>query len=225
MPKSTKVRLVIVAHTDDAELCAGGTIALWTQTDPVYYIIVTCGEKGSWERDTSPYDIAKMREGEALKAAEFLGVKKVIFLRHGDGAVSEVKTLKLELAALVRKLKPSTIVSHDPWARWFHPDHRATGWAVIEAVMIARDYHFYPFLLELGLRPHRVEDLLLGPTDEPNFIVDISDTFKKKLEAIKIHESQLNQLPDWERRITRRAKVMGEIKRCDYGEGFYQLFI
>jgi len=225
MPRSQKVRLLIMAHTDDPELSSGGTIARWVRTDKVYYIITSCGEKGTWDAEASVYDVAKVREQEAKEAARFLGVKKVIFLRHQDGEISEVKTLKVELAALIRKLKPNTIVTYDPWSRWFHPDHRATGWAVIEAVMIARDYHFYPFLLELGLRPHRVEDLLLGPTDEPNFIVDISDTFKKKLEAIKIHESQLNQLPDWERRITRRAKVMGEIKRCDYGEGFYQLFI
>jgi LmbE family N-acetylglucosaminyl deacetylase len=225
MPRSQKVRLIISAHTDDAELCAGGTIARWARTDSVYYIVVTCGEKGTWAKDLSPYDVAKVREEETKKAAKFLRVKRVIFLRHSDGAVAEVNTLKLELAALIRRLKPNTIITHDPWSRWFHPDHRATGWAVIDAVMIARDYHFYPFFLEIGLKPHRVDELLLGPTDEPTYIVDITQTFDLKIKAIKIHKSQLNQLPDWEKKITKMAKVMGEIKGCGYGEGFYQLFV
>jgi len=225
MPRSSRVKLIIMAHPDDPELALGGTIAVWSETDPVYYIIISSGEKGSWDEKLTPFEVAEKREAEARAAARFLGVKRVIFLRHPDGEIGSITTLRLELAGLIRKLKPFTVVTHDPWYRTFHPDHRATGWAVIEAVMIARDHHFYPSLLELGLKPHRVEELLLTPTDEPTFVVDITRTFKKKIAAIRLHKSQLKQLPDWERRITRRAKVMGEIGGYEYGEGFNQLFI
>ena len=226
MKKSVKIRLVVMAHPDDPELACGGTIAKWTeQGDEVYYIIVSCGEKGTWDRDVSPFRVAETREKEANEAAEYLGVKKVIFLRHPDGNIGLVNTLKLEIAALIRKLKPHTIVTHDPWRRHFHPDHRATGFVVIDAIMIARDWHFYPFLREIGLEPHRADELLLTPSDSPTFINDISKTLDRKIKAIRIHKSQLGQLPNWEQRIKKMTETVGETSDFKYGEGFYQMII
>lgn len=224
MKKSAKIRLIIMAHPDDPELACGGTSSKWiSQGDTVHYIIVSCGEKGTWRREDSPFHVAERREEEAKKAAEFLGVKKVIFLRHSDGDVDSVKTLKLEIAAIIRKLKPHTVVTHDPWRIHFHPDHRATGFAVIESIMIARDYHFFPFLLEIGLEPHRAEELLFTPTDKPSFISDITETIDKKIKAIKIHGSQLGQLPHWEERIATFAKEVGKPAGFEYGEGFLKM--
>ena len=226
MRKSVKIRLVVMAHPDDPELACGGTIAKWTeQGDEVYYIIVSCGEKGTWDRDVSPFRVAETREKEANEAAKYLGVKKVIFLRHPDGNIGLANTLKLEIAALIRKLKPHTIVTHDPWRRHFHPDHRATGFIVIDAIMIARDWHFYPFLREIGLEPHRADELLLTPSDSPTFINDISKTLDRKIKAIRIHKSQLGQLPNWEQRIKKMAETVGETSGFKFGEGFYQMII
>jgi len=225
MKKLLKVRLIIMAHPDDPELACGGTIAKWTEKDEVYYIIVSSGEKGTRNKNDSLFDVVKKREEEAKKAARFLGVKKIIFLRHPDGEIERIKTLKLEIAALIRHIKPHTIVTHDPWRRQFHPDHRSTAWTVLDAIMIARDWHFYPFLLEIGLLPYRAKKLLLTPTDKPNFINDISPTFKKKIKAIKIHKSQLAQLPGWEMRIKERTKRDGELSGFEFGEGFYQMSI
>lgn len=226
MRKSVKIRLVVMAHPDDPELACGGTIAKWTeQGDEVYYIIVSCGEKGTWDRDVSPFNIAETREKEANEAAKYLGVKKVIFLRHPDGNIGLANTLKLEIAALIRKLKPHTIVTHDPWRRHFHPDHRVTGFVVIDAIMIARDWHFYPFLREIGLEPHRADELLLTPSDNPTFINDISKTLDRKIKAIRIHKSQLGQLPNWEQRIKKMAETVGETSDFKCGEGFYQMII
>jgi LmbE family N-acetylglucosaminyl deacetylase len=223
MKKLSKNRLIIMAHPDDPELACGGSITQWAQQDDVCYIIVSCGEKGTRKRGDSPLRIAHTREQEAKKAARFLGVKKVIFLRHPDGEIGNVATLKLEIAALIRRLKPYSVVTHDPWLRQFHPDHRATGFAVINAVMIARDWHFYPFLLECGLDVHRPGELLFTPTDNPNVINDISTTLTKKIKAIKMHTSQLRQLPQWERRITMRAVSDGKPAGYTYGEGFYKM--
>lgn len=223
MTGSAKNRLIIMAHPDDPELACGGSIALWTKHDNVYNIIVSCGEKGTWNKNDAPLHVANKRESEAKRAARYLGVKKVIFLRHPDGEVTGVQTLKLEIAALIRALKPYTIVTHDPWRRQFHPDHRATGFAVIDAVMIARDWHFYPFLIEIGLKKHRPTELLLTPTDRPTFFNDITSTIEKKIGAIKIHKSQLRQLPQWEKRIRQRAYEDGHDAGFGYGEGFYKM--
>jgi len=221
-----KIRLIVMAHPDDPELACGGTIAKWTeQGDEVHYVIVSCGEKGTWDKDASPFRVAETREQEAREAAEYLGVKKVIFLRHPDGDIDFVHTLKLEIASLIRKMKPSTIITHDPWRRHFHPDHRATGFAVIDAIMIARDWHFFPFLREIDLKPHRAEELLFTPTDEPTLINDISKTLDRKIEAIRIHKSQLEQLPHWEERIKRFSAEVGKSPGFKYGEGFYRMSI
>jgi len=214
-----------MAHPDDPELACGGSIAHWTREDNVHYIIVSCGEKGTWDKNASPLLVAARREKEARKAAQYLGVSKVVFLRHPDGEVANVATLKLELAALIRRFRPYTIVTHDPWSRYFHSDHRATANAVIEGIMIARDWHFYPFLLEIGLKPHRAKELLLGITEKPNHFIDITRTFKKKIKAISMHQSQLAQLPDWQKRVTARVKNDGALAGYKYGEGFYKMRI
>ena len=214
-----------MAHPDDPELACGGSIARWAQKGRVHNVIVTCGEKGTWDKDASPLLVAATREKEAQKAARLLGVKKVIFLRHPDGEVGSVRTLKLELAALIRKYKPYTVVTHDPWSKFFHPDHRATAHAVIEAIMIARDWHFYPFLLEIGLRPHRPAELLLGVTENPNHVIDVTATIAKKIRAITMHRSQLGQLPGWRRRVRDRMKSEGSAAGYAFGEGFYSMRI
>jgi LmbE family N-acetylglucosaminyl deacetylase len=223
MKKSRKTRLIIMAHPDDPELSSGGTIAQWAQEGTVHYIIVSCGEKGTWDRNASPFMVAEKREKEAHSAARFLGVKKVIFLRKPDGAVDAEGCLKFELAALIRYLKPYTIVTNDPWYRMFHPDHKATGQAVIEAIMMARDWHFCLSLAEVGLRPHRPRELLLTPTDRATFINDITATFVKKMKAIKRHKSQLRLLPHWEKRITQYVMDYGKRINTAYAEGFYRM--
>lgn len=225
MKKSSRTRLVVMAHPDDPELACGGSIARWAEKDNVYHIIISCGEKGTWDKHASPLLVARKREEEAKRAAHFLGVKKVIFLRHPDGEVSNVKTLKLELAALIRQLKPYTIVTHDPWSHFFHPDHRATAHAVIEGIMVARDWHFYPFLLEIGLKPFRASELLLGITEQPNFVIDITATYKKKIKAISMHRSQLGQLPGWRKRVLDRVRKDGAPAGYKFGEGFYKMHI
>ncbi len=212
-----------MAHPDDPELACAGTIAKWSRKDVVYYIIVSGGEKGTWHKNASPFFIAKKREDEAKKSAKFLGVKKIIFLRHPDGLVGTIEDLALEIAALIRHIKPYTIVTHDFWYRQFHPDHRATASSVINAIMIARDWHFYPFLLEIGLRPHRPQQVLMIPTDKPNLVYDITDTYKKKIQAIAIHKSQLKQLPGWKKRITQRAEHDAKMYDFKFGEGFYRM--
>ena len=212
-----------MAHPDDPELACGGSIARWAKHDYVCNVIVTCGEKGTWNKNASPLLVAEKREGEAQKAARLLGVKKVIFLRHPDGEVAHTKTLGLEIAALIRKLKPYTVVTHDPWSRFFHPDHRATAQAVIEGIMIARDWHFYPFLVEIGLEPYRPKELLLGITEQPNYVIDITATYEKKMKAIRLHRSQLGQLPGWQKRMRDRVKKDGALAGYKFGEGFYKM--
>ncbi len=56
-----------MAHPDDPELACGGTIARWAEKDKVYNVIVTCGEKGTWDKDASPLLVAATRRGSASR--------------------------------------------------------------------------------------------------------------------------------------------------------------
>lgn len=223
MRKLSKSTLVIMAHPDDAELACGGSVAEWVLEGDVYYIIASDGGKGSWDEDEAPYKVSCKREDEQKRAAEYLGVKKVIFLQHSDGELENISSLRVEFAALIRKLNPYRIVTNDPWTRMFHPDHRATALAVIGGIMIARDWHFYPFLREIGLQPARPEKLLLAPTDNPNFTVDITDTMDKKIEAIRFHQSQVAIHEGWEEDIRNWSREMAENLDFEYGEAFYDM--
>ena len=219
----SKNTLVIMAHPDDAELACGGSVAKWVLEGNVYYVIASDGGKGSWDEDEAPYTVSCRRENEQKKAAKYLGVKKVIFLQHSDGELENIGALRLEFAALIRKLKPYRIVTNDPWTRMFHPDHRANAFAVIGGIMIARDWHFYPFLREIGLAPTRPEKLLLAPTDKPNFVVNITNTIDKKIKAIGFHESQVAIHEGWEDEIKRWSGEMAKDSAFEFGEAFYDM--
>lgn len=221
--KLSKNTLVIMAHPDDAELTCGGSVAKWVSEGDVYYVIASDGGKGSWNEKEAPYTVSCRREKEQRKAADYLGVKKVVFLQHSDGELENISALRIEYAALIRKLKPYRIVTNDPWTRMFHPDHRANAYAVIGGIMIARDWHFYPFLREIGLQPARPKKLLLAPTDNPNFIENITDTIDKKIRAIGFHESQVSIQEDWEKSIKNWSRETARDSDFEYGEAFYDM--
>ncbi|RJQ39326.1 MAG: PIG-L family deacetylase, partial [Nitrospiraceae bacterium] len=134
--------MVIMAHPDDTEMGCGGTVAKWIKEGhEVRYVVCTNGDKGTKDRELSSHRLAEIREYEQLKAAEVLGVKNVIFLRHRDGELEVTQAFRSELALLIRQYKPHIIVTHDPWRPYLlHPDHRAVGFTTTDAVIAARDH-------------------------------------------------------------------------------------
>ena len=92
------------------------------------------------------------------------------------------------MARVIRELRPEVVLGHDPWKRYrLHPDHRHAGWLVCDAIVAARDPHFFP---EHGLAPHRPSALLLWEADEPNHVEDVTAFVDRKLAALEAHESQ-----------------------------------
>jgi LmbE family N-acetylglucosaminyl deacetylase len=83
----------------------------------------------------------------------------------------------------------------DPYRRYiWHRDHRITGQVVLDAIFpYARDRWAYPDLLEQGIEPHKVKEVLLWAAEAPNYFSDISDTFEIKLAALRCHQSQVGQ--------------------------------
>jgi LmbE family N-acetylglucosaminyl deacetylase len=190
--------LVIVAHPDDAELFAGGTIARFADEGwTVLYVIATAGDKGSFE--LASYALATVREEEARRAAEIVGVKEVVLLGHADGELGDLPpgVLRERFMRLIRQRKPSVLITWDPFAPYeTHPDHRAVALAAAEAAEFAPLPLYHPEHLADGLEPHYVTDKYFfakHPVDV-NRVVDITPYIEKKLAALACHASQMEFL-------------------------------
>ncbi|MDY6843701.1 MAG: PIG-L deacetylase family protein [Thermodesulfobacteriota bacterium] len=219
--------LIIVAHPDDAEISSGGSIARWVmEGKEVAYIVVTSGNKGTKDINISPYTLAELRESEQLEAAHVLGVKQIYFLRHNDGEVEVTFALRHELALLIRKFRPSIIITHDPWRPYqLHPDHRATGFAATDAIVAARDHLFLPAQGEVGLCAHRPREIYYTFPPLPDLIIDITDTISKKLEALSKHKSQVDLSSGWHDRIINMAKEWAKDETFMYAEAFKRVIL
>jgi LmbE family N-acetylglucosaminyl deacetylase len=182
--------LAIAAHPDDVEFGCGGTLAKWAADGCVVHAIVcTDGSKGTWDPDADTVALVRTRELEQLEAARRLGATgHVVFLRQVDGELTTERSLVAEVVRHLRLLRPQVVLGHDPWKRYrLHPDHRNAGLLACDAVVAARDPHFFR---EQGLAPHRPEALLLWEADEPDHAEDVSTSIDAKLHALEAHASQ-----------------------------------
>ena len=227
-----KIILAIGAHPDDIDFSASGTIAKWTSGGAsAYYLICTNGNKGSDDPKMTSKKLAKIRHQEQQNAARILGVKKVFFLNHHDGELAPSIQLKKEIVEVIRKIKPTTVITIDPTMRYSlargyinHPDHIAAGEAVLSAVFpLARDRLTFPGLAKKGLEPHKVKEVLMTNFDNPNFFVDITETIELKLKALKEHASQINDLKRAEKMIKLWASTFGKKFKVKYAEGFRKI--
>jgi LmbE family N-acetylglucosaminyl deacetylase len=221
-----KRALVMVAHPDDAEfLCAGTVAKLCAEGWEVWYCLATSGDKGTKDAEMTPERLAGIREAEQREACRILGVKDVIFLRYPDGFVENSFAFRGEVVRLIRELKPDTVITWDGFRRGFnHNDHKNVGIATYDAVYPAsRDPLYYPEQIEQGLNWHRVSELLLGGSDEPDYFVDISDHFDTKIEALLAHTSQVARdqpRDEWVAGFRKRVTEGAETSGIAYAEAF-----
>jgi LmbE family N-acetylglucosaminyl deacetylase len=217
--------MVVTPHPDDAEYGVAGTVARWTaEGKEIIYVVCTSGDKGTSDVNMKPEKLAKTREREQLAAAKLLGVREVIFLRHSDQTLEDTPEFRKELVRLIRTYRPETVVTADPHRRYiWHRDHRITGRVTLDAVFpYARDHLSYPDLLDEGLQPHKVREVLLWASEDPNYCSDVTDTFDIKLAALRCHKSQIDQipLPALEQWLRERQKTMAEGQDFELAEAF-----
>lgn len=187
-----QVALAIGAHPDDIEFGCGATLAKWAQSGTqIYHLVLTDGSKGTWDPTEDTKRLVLTRKQEQRSAQKVLGGTgaDVFFLGQIDGELTQSDLLRAEIARIVRSTKPEVVLSHDPWKRYrLHPDHRNAGFLVVDALVAARDPHFYP---EQGIGHHRPNTLLLFEADEPDTAVDVSAHLETKIAALMQHRSQL----------------------------------
>lgn len=215
--------LVIAVHPDDPEFGAGGTIAKWALAGrEVTYVLITSGDKGSHDRSLRPEEVAAIREREQRAAADVLGVKDVLFLRHADGLVENNIALRRELMAIVREREPHIVLTMDPWRRYqLHPDHRACGCAALDAVWSAREWNIFPEQIRAGKDPWRVKEIYLFWSDQNDHWEDIGDTVELRIRSLAAHTSQTGTRMDRIRdRILSGCRETAAAAGCQYAEAF-----
>jgi LmbE family N-acetylglucosaminyl deacetylase len=231
-PLRPKIVLGIAAHPDDLDFGAAGTMAAFAASGAsVHYLIITDGSKGSSDTKTSSSDLIKIREQEQRRAVEILGGKTVDFLGYPDGELEVTLQLKREVVKVIRSIRPDVVVTMDPGMlysaeRGFinHPDHRAAGQAALDAVFpLARDHLTFPELYAQGFKPHKTKTVLLINFDKHNFVMDVSKTFAKKIEALKAHDSQIPDIKLVRERFEGWARIIGQEAGYKLGESFVRI--
>lgn len=225
--------LIVMAHPDDPEFAAGGTIARWTDAGArTTYVIISDGAKGTADTGMTPDRLAALRESEQRAAAEILGVREIVFLGLPDGEIAPDLALRHALARQIRRFRPDTVVTHDPATFYTdtyinHPDHRAVGQAALDAVFpTARDPLNAPHLLrDEGLAPHQVGFVYLTGTRTPDTWIDIAPTFARKLEAVRAHRSQIQDPDGLEERLRDRAARLAEGRGMVLAEAFKRIVL
>lgn len=209
--------LAIGAHPDDVEFNAGATLAKWAAAGcEVSYLICTDGSKGSWDPADDLAALVARRQREQLDAAQALGATgQVVFLGRTDGELAATPETVAEVARWIRVLRPTVVLGHDPWKRYrLHPDHRAAGFLTVDAVVAARDPHFFP---DQGVAHHRPDSLLLFEADEPDHHEDVAGFADTKLAALECHVSQfvttmyIDPDDDGSQREAFRARILTDL--------------
>jgi len=216
--------LAIAAHPDDVELTCGGTLLKMAQRGYKTGILdLTAGEMGT--RGTP-----ETRAKEAAKAAKFLGVKWRGTLGVPDSDVQPTRQHKLRLAAVIRELRPKTVIL--PYWEARHPDH-------YHASALGYEGCFLAGLKQLPLegeayRPFKILYSTAYANVRPTFVVDISAQYERRRKAILAFGSQFRPkkgetkgkvhlaIDRLEAEMNQLARHYGQMIGVDYGEPFLQ---
>jgi LmbE family N-acetylglucosaminyl deacetylase len=202
--------LVVVAHPDDLDFGAGGTIAAWTDAGvEVSYCLITDGDAGGFDPDVPRSEIGGIRQAEQRAAAKELGVEDLTFLGYPDGRLTVSIELRRDISRVIRQKRPHRVLTQSPersWERVYasHPDHLAAGEAALCAVYPdARNPFAHLELAAEGLEAWTVEQVWVmgGAGGVADHCVDITDTFDRKLAALRAHRSQTEHMDDLEERM------------------------
>ena len=238
--------MVVGAHPDDADFATAATSALWAkQGKKVVWVVMTDGAEGSEVPSLVDTDLMLTREQEQRAACEVYGVQAVEFLRFSDGHLTNSEAARKGIVRLICKYRPRVVFTHDPSQHIMapdpdekpdetghlnHPDHRATGNIVLDAIFPAvGNPRSYRELLAEGLPPYRVHELYLFASALRNTFVDVGETIEIKAKGLEAHFSQFGpnanmreRLLEWSAGTAKEAK---EKKGLDmqYAESFRRI--
>ena len=215
--------LAIAAHRDDVELtCAGTLIKAAKQGYRTAVVDLTAGEMGT-KGD------AQSRAAEAENAAKVMRLTARENLGLPDAAIVNDPPTRALVARAIRKFMPKVVIA--PARQGRHPDHRVTSELVRDACFVSGLAKVAP-----DVPKHRPKKILHCVSfrqdfEKPTFVVDISDEFEQKLEAIRCFETQFggatqagevypNGEPLYDA-VRHYSAYYGAMIRARYGEPFF----
>ena len=105
-----------------------------------------------------------------------------------------------------------------------HPDHRAAGQVVLDAVFPASgNYHYFPNLLLEGLEPVQVQELWLTMPTSANIILDVTPFWETKIASLHEHQSQIGNIEQFDARLRSRHTADSTLEDPRYEEKFYRI--
>jgi len=218
--------LILASHPDDAELGCGGTILKHIAAGfKVGVVDFTRGELGTRGTPTT-------REHEARESARILGLAVRDNLGLPDGFFQNTREHQLQLVQAIRKYQPDIVLANATHDR--HPDHGRGSDLAFEASFIsglAKVETKGENGKQEPWRPRALYHYIQSQFMKPDFVVDISDTWDKKLEAIRAYKTQFFDpsskepetyisTPGFMKMLEARATEMGHAIGTKYGEGF-----
>jgi LmbE family N-acetylglucosaminyl deacetylase len=238
VPPTPSRVLAVVAHPDDIEFMAGGTIARWAAAGAeITYCILTDGAAGSRDPSMTNARLAALRQQEQRAAAAACGVHNVIFLGYPDGRLEPTLAVRFAIARVIRQVRPEVVITNDPTLRWSsnfgyinHPDHIAAGEATLAAIMPTANTRLAaPELLAEGLEPHDVSHVYLASWGNANVYIPLTEEdLGRKIAALREHHSQLGDWAEAESMVREWAGRTAEMARahgidCAFAEGFLRI--
>lgn len=215
-PKRTESILFFCAHNDDQIIGAGGTIAQYAMEGKEIYVYIFSYGEGSHPHLKRKV-IIRERVMESKKSDKILGVKETVYFGIKEGRfASELSKGKMvsKIKKIIEYHMPSKIFTHsldDP-----HPDHRAVYHSISS---ISRRIGFKGDLYSFEIW----NVLNFRKTNCPKLVVDITDTFHKKVKAFRVHESQKFTIITLMWNIRLKALLNGFNNRVKYAEVFQRI--
>ena len=218
--------LVLASHPDDAELGCGGTIAKHIALGHrVGVIDFTRGELGT--RGT-----VQTRDAEALESSKILGLSIRENLNFRDGFFQNDEAHQIEVARVIRKYQPEIVLANAVYDR--HPDHGKGAGLSFDSCFIAglaKVETSDAGTKQLPWRPRALYHFIQSQYIQPDFIVDISEHWEKKMDAIRAFKTQFYDPqskepetyisnPLFMNLLESRAQEFGHAIGVKFGEGF-----
>lgn len=185
--------LFVGPHPDDIEIAAGRTVAkLCAAGKSVTFLICTDGRLGTEDKSISEDELVLIRQAEARRSAEILGVKDVYFLPFKDGGKYSVEEMRDEIAKIIVKVNPEVVLCPDfQLYPECHPDHLKVGRACAEAYIFVPFFHAMQDIGVDGISKPKA--LAFFYTGKPNYYVKISGKdYKKSVQAFDVFKSQFD---------------------------------
>lgn len=189
--------IVIGAHPDDADLCAGGTAAWWASMGHrVKFLSLTNGDAGHHEMGGGA--LAKRRRSEAKESGRRLGIEEYEVLDNHDGELIPSLDVRLQVIRRIRQWNADVVILPRP--NDYHPDHRNTGLVVQDAAYMVIVPNVASDTPPLDKNPVFLycQDRFQKPNPfEPDIAINLDPIIEKKIYALDAHTSQFYEWLPW----------------------------